>query len=245
MPFTPEAMEQIEKHCAEPTGGASWDGEDPPSFASGTAAVFYSITSTQPGLVGVELGNFLIKRVVEVLRTEFPGSVGSFVTLSPIPGFRRWLSKKLRLAGEELKTFADADLLTDAEKGTLRGALGCDCERDVPAALLDILDTPWHRDEGLSESLRPVLMRLAARYLAVERHRGQPLDPVARFHVRNGAEMYRLNFLADRSRRGMHGGAGIMVNYRYRLNRIEENHAAYEEDGLVPVMKGVMRWLHQ
>eukprot|EP00568_Trieres_chinensis_P004512 CAMPEP_0183306328 /NCGR_PEP_ID=MMETSP0160_2-20130417/10783_1 /TAXON_ID=2839 ORGANISM="Odontella Sinensis, Strain Grunow 1884" /NCGR_SAMPLE_ID=MMETSP0160_2 /ASSEMBLY_ACC=CAM_ASM_000250 /LENGTH=345 /DNA_ID=CAMNT_0025469675 /DNA_START=41 /DNA_END=1078 /DNA_ORIENTATION=- len=235
MPKVAQTMEEIEELCSEPTRNT----EGP------QAAVFYSITSTQPGLGGVDLGNFLIKRVVEVLRSEFPG-IETFSTLSPLPGFRRWLAERVVLA-EESEQFADAGgapLIDDIEREVLMAPLKCNSPLDVPAALLDALNGPWHREEGLSEALCPILMRLAARYLALEKRRGRPLDGVARFHVRNGAEMFRLNYLADTSRRGMRNGAGIMVNYRYRLDTIEENHAAYEAEGIVPVCEGISRWLN-
>ncbi|CAJ0913868.1 8029_t:CDS:2 [Entrophospora sp. SA101] len=58
-------------------------------------AIFYSITS-QPGLSGIELGNFLIKRVVRVLHSEFP-SIETFSTLSPIPRFRKWLITRINI----------------------------------------------------------------------------------------------------------------------------------------------------
>ena len=86
-------------------------------------------------------------------------------------------------------------------------------------------------------------MRLAANYLAFEKHRNRPLDAVARFHCRNGAEMFRLNWLADLSRKGLSNSMGIMINYRYSLDSIEQNHLRYEQDGEILVLGGVTKWL--
>jgi len=93
------------------------------------------------------------------------------------------------------------------------------------------------------EQLKPILMKLAARYLVNEKHHGKPLDGVARFHVGNGAEMYRLNYMADLSRKGWHNSIGLMINYRYNLTSKDENQARYEHDYHIEVCDGVSRWL--
>lgn len=143
-----------------------------------STAVFYSISNCQDGLRGISFGNFLIKQVVEDLRRELPG-LKTFVTLSPVPGFAGWLSR--------LRKAADADL-----DGHTRETL----------ALLD--DAAWADDPAKVRAVEPVLMPLAARYLSKERSDGRrPVDPVARFHLGNGARLERLNFLADRSAKAM------------------------------------------
>ena len=66
----------------------------PPAEAAAKfkVAAFYSISNCQPGLRGINLGNFLIKRVAEQLQSEFP-SLKTFCTLSPVPGFAGWLGR--------------------------------------------------------------------------------------------------------------------------------------------------------
>ncbi|WP_200957930.1 malonyl-CoA decarboxylase [Sphingomonas sp. Root710] len=174
---------------------------------SATTAVFYSISNCQPGLQGVSFGNFLIKQVVEELAHEFPG-LSTFVTLSPVPGFSRWLAAN-------------------------------DDARDVRARL----DDPnWKDDGGKAARLKSDLMPLAAEYFLKARDaRGRPVDPVARFHLGNGARLERLCWLGDTSAKGMRESAGLMVNYLYDLAQVETNHEAFANDGLIAASKNVRR----
>ena len=177
---------------------------DSPVLDPGTAdcAMFYSITNCQQGLRGVSFGNFLIKQVVEDLGRELP-RIKIFATLSPIPGLRTWLTQLPRtLDGQP----AQAEI----------------------ASVAAALDTPrWFEDEALSKALQQRLLPLAAHYLLNAKEEQEPLDPVARFHLLNGARMARLNWLADVSPTGMRQSAGMMVNYVYRLDQVDANHEAY------------------
>ena len=90
------------------------------------------------------------------------------------------------------------------------------------------------------EQLKTVLTALAANYFLVAKsvdHR--PVDPVARFHLGNGARLERINWLADTSEKGLREGHGLMVNYRYELDDIEKNHEAYAQDGTVAASRAV------
>ncbi|HEV8414636.1 MAG TPA: malonyl-CoA decarboxylase [Bryobacteraceae bacterium] len=99
------------------------------------------------------------------------------------------------------------------------------------AALQSKLAQPkWWENQELAEELRHELVPLCARYLLQAKHGREPLDPVARFHLRNGARLERINWLGDTSAVGMHRSAGIMVNYLYRLGDLEKNHEAYTRD---------------
>ena len=87
-------------------------------------------------------------------------------------------------------------------------------------------------------------MRLCARYLLQEKNRrGRARDPVAHFHLTNGAQVERLHWFADSSAHGLAQSAGMMVNYRYNLNRIEAHHEAYTGDGKVTAATAVTRIL--
>jgi malonyl-CoA decarboxylase len=110
-------------------------------------------------------------------------------------------------------------------------------------AALDILDSPgWENDTGVAEQVRAVLIPLAAYYfLEAKNPRGQPIDPVARFHLGNGARLERLNFLGDRSDKGLQQSHGLMVNYLYALGEIEDNHEAYAEKGQVASSSAVRK----
>ena len=196
--------------------------EQAPRVEAETAdtAIFYSISNTQVGLRGISFGEFLIKRVVARLSGELP-RLKTFATLSPIPGFSAWLAD---LTTEEL-----AQSFSEAELGGLRALGGSD---DAPAALGAILARPdWTEDEVIRRALKEPLLRLCARYFLQRRDDGQPIDPVARFHLKNGARLEHVNWLADPSRPGMTRSAGMMVNYRYSLEEIEANHEAYMKDG--------------
>jgi malonyl-CoA decarboxylase len=210
--------------------------EDAPVQDPETAdtAIFYSISNAQAGLSGVSFGDFLIKQVVEHLSHELP-NIKTFATLSPIPGFRRWLDRRL----------ADgAELLNHEQEDALAAVAG-----DIAAGdnvLLALLDRPdWHRDEATEDALRPVLQHLVAGYLLYQRreYTGTALDPVAHFHLSNGARVERINWLADTSERGFAQSAGMMVNYLYDKARIDANHEAYVSGSEIPASSGVRNLL--
>lgn len=167
---------------------------------SADCAMFYSITNCQEGLRGVPFGSFLIKQVVQDLGREFP-RIRKFATVSPVPGFRDWVAANAELAGLRAK-----------------------------------LEQPlWWEKKDLAEELRQELVPLCARYLLHAKHGDidhgrEPLDSVARFHLRNGARLERINWLGDISAAGMQRSAGMMVNYFYRLADLERNHEAYTRE---------------
>ena len=183
--------------------------EDP--FEANTA-IFYSITNAQSGLAGVGFGDFLIKRVVADLKEELP-NIKTFSTLSPIPGLRRWLGPQ-----------DEKRLLSVSERQTLR-------KIDGFTTLGETLEQAnWHLNKPLAAALKKPLMRLAAEYLINSKHRNRAIDPVANFHLNNGARLERINWLADTSQKGLNESAGIMVNYLYQLSDIETNHETYREN---------------
>ncbi len=182
-------------------------------------AVFYSISNCQKGLAGVTFGNFLIKQVVEDLTREIP-TLKTFVTLSPVPGFAAWLARERR---------------ADSPQGLL--------PEDVET--LRALDDPnWAADKARAETVRRALIPAAAAYfLRAKNERGRPLDPVARFHLGNGARLDRINFLGDTSKKGLAQSHGLMVNYLYDLAAIERNHETYANLGTVVAAPAVTREL--
>ena len=184
------------------------------------AAIFYSVTSTQPGLAGIELGTHLIKGAVASLALEFP-NLNTFSTLSPIPGFRSWL---LLILSKAASSEAEK-VLSSKESSLIEAVLG---PGNPHALLLSTLKTnSWLSSQDQQIKLQPLLKRLAARYLLLEKRRNAALNPVANFHVRNGSTVWRVNWMADPSPRGMEASLGMMVNYRYYLDRLETNSTAY------------------
>ncbi|MEZ5816757.1 MAG: malonyl-CoA decarboxylase [Hyphomicrobiaceae bacterium] len=193
---------------------------DPPPHANEartapTTAVFYSISNCQEGLRGISFGNFLIKQVVEELAREQP-QLKTFVTLSPVPTFARWLDRMVADEG--------AGVVTDADR-----------------VVLQMLSDPgWIDDPEEAEALKPTLLALAAHYfLQARSHDSRPIDPVARFHLGNGARLERINWLGDVSEKGLREAHGLMVNYLYELKDIERNHEAFANDGEVVASRNV------
>lgn len=180
---------------------------DTVAAANVTTVVFYSISNCHPGLAGISFGNFLIKNVVEILNREMSG-LRTFVTLSPVPGFRRWL-QETDLAG----------LVDDALVAKVRAPIGPVIEGEVQAAL----------------------MKLCAHYLIKEKSGELARDPVARFHLGNGARLHNIHWGADRTANGREQSASIMVNYLYDLDKIELNHEAYFDQGRISVSRSVSR----
>lgn len=179
------------------------------------AAIFYSISNCQPGLRGVSMGNFLIKRVAEQLHHELP-QIKTFCTLSPIPGFAAWLQGTTdfrhihgKKRGLGLRLSEAKDVLLEASKGDLSALASANAQR----------------------SLTPVQvaaqMRLCSAYLAHQSVATSGADPVARFHLDNGARLERINFLGDLSRKGLKQACGMMVNYLYDLQQVEANHEKF------------------
>lgn len=190
-------------------------------------AIFYSISNAQKGLAGIPFGNFLIKRVVDKLSREMP-HVKHYSTLSPVPGFRAWLDPQLN-KGEE-------GLLTAAEQKEIKAL---NKSQNAANALLELLSSDWHKDAKTSEKLKPMLVRLCAYYLLSEKKKKTALDPVAHFHLTNGARLERICWLADTSAKGFKQSAGLMVNYYYDLGDIDNNHETYVTDGKVVASRAV------
>jgi malonyl-CoA decarboxylase len=181
------------------------------------SAIFYSITNCQKGLAGLSLGNALIGRVMTELGTELPG-LKTFATLSPIPGFRPWLS-----------------------------ALGesADAPPRLIALVAQINQPAWFEDARVCAELKPDLLPLCARYLLCAKRGVEPADPVARFHFANGARLRRVNWLSDLSPAGLHRSAGLTANYVYAPADLEGNCRAYATEHRVSASRRLERLSQQ
>lgn len=169
-------------------------------------AVFYSISNCQPGLRNISFGNFLIKQVVQELQSEFP-SIKTFVTLSPVPGFTQWLAQ------QGIEDEDGSSRLTEL--------------RNLAQVLMqgESLETVKENTE--------LLRKAVFNYLAQAKKGKFPLDPVARFHLGNGASLHQIHPMADYSEKGIQQSLGVMVNYLYDLGSIESNHESYASAGFV------------
>jgi malonyl-CoA decarboxylase len=182
-----------------------------------TTAVFYSISNCQRGLSGVSFGHFLIKQVAEEISREI-SNISTFVTLSPAPGFAAWLARE--------RQQSDSTLLTAQDR----------------AALVHLDTQGWWQMTHLREAVQDGLCHAAASYFLQARGKsGTPVDPVARFHLGNGARLEQINLLGDTSAKGMTQSHGLMVNYLYDLKTIERNHEAYAENRTIVASNGVKR----
>jgi malonyl-CoA decarboxylase len=195
----------------------SADAED---LNKSTTAIFYSISNTQAGLRGVSFGDSLIKNVVETLKMEFP-KLKTFATLSPIPGFRAWLSKN----AENMLELLDDKALT---------ALGKAVGFQPPTAEHFIFALDKILELDAKSPIAHVLKSCAATYLGLEMRDGEPVDPVARFHLGNGARIERINWAGDPSVKGLKQSYGLMVNYLYDLKRLDK-HRNMLAQGKIPV----------
>jgi malonyl-CoA decarboxylase len=186
--------------------------------AAADTAIFYSITNTLKGLRGISFGSFLLKQVVADLQQTLP-NLTTFSTLSPIPGFRRWLETTAAVHEHPAVQAAAEDLLPALAAGGI----------DAVAA---------------DKTRKAALTGLCARYLAAElRLNGRPTDPVARFHLGNGARLERLNWAGDASPKGLEQGWGLLVNYLYDPAELERNHEAFVNAGKVATSRAVARQL--
>jgi len=182
--------------------------------AQANTAVFYSISNCQEGLRGISFGNFLIKQVVEELRREWP-KLSTFVTLSPVPDFARWLDGELA---------AESSLLPP----------------DIRQALAEL---QGGSKTAPPEHLKKPLLAAAALYFTQGKTtKGGPRDSVARFHLGNGARLERINWQGDLSKKGLAQAHGLMVNYLYELDEIEANHEAFADRGEI-ITSGDVRQL--
>ena len=221
--FVEVALVDALADCITPLLDESADAAD---VSAATTAIFYSISNTQDGLRGVSFGDSLIKRVVETLKAEFP-KLRIFATLSPIPGFRSWLGKHAAGLLERLDAKAREEL-----------ARAVGFEPATAAHFLAAAEFPLALKPA--SAVRQMLMRCAAQYLGQETVQGRPIDPVARFHLGNGARVERLNWASDPSPKGLKQSYGLMVNYLYDPNRLDQ-HRSLLAQGKIPVASAIRK----
>jgi malonyl-CoA decarboxylase len=193
-----------------------------------SVATFYSISNFHAGpFSGIGLGELLIYKVVVKLREELP-SLKTFVTLSPMPRFRAWLEDMANNPKNE-KSLELVDRLNDEEEWK---AFVESCECEPHEGLSHVLYHATANEDWVDPAvMERLLTRLAAYYIAQEKDSfGKPIDGVARFHIANGAQVYRINYGADSSPNGWKNSFGCMVNYLYDLDSLKENQAQYRAE---------------
>ncbi|WP_417784002.1 malonyl-CoA decarboxylase [Terasakiella pusilla] len=191
-------------------------------------AIFYSISNCQEGLKGISFGNFLIKQVVMELKQELP-NIKTFSTLSPIPLFRKWLDTQFEdMLGKEDGNEVLARLLK---------------EPAFANSYYDFKQRHIKEAQDLGPEDEKLLRTLCALYLKEVKRAQAPYDPVARFHLGNGARLERINWQGDISANGIKQSYGLMVNYLYDLNSIEQNHEAFVNNNEVIISDDVAQLL--
>jgi malonyl-CoA decarboxylase len=179
-------------------------------------AAFYSISNCEPGLRGVSLGNFLIKTVAQQLQRELP-RLKTFCTLSPIPGFANWL-----LSEPDLTALPQVKKSAAAELETARERLRKLCKGDLAA-----LQAPSVHEHMTDDDVAALRLLCSAYLLCLSPTPAG--DPVARFHLDNGARLERLNPRGNMSGKGLRQSLGMMVNYMYDLAKVESSHAKFRQ----------------
>ena len=167
-----------------------------------SVAVFYSISNCQKGLAGISFGNFLIKQVANDLNLEFK-NLNKFITLSPVPGLRKWISNKYPKFDINLEKFKKPEQFLKVHE-TMMGYIG-------------------------------------NYFLNSDRSDKMPNDPVARFHLGNGASLEQINYLGDPSLNGIKLSAGLMVNYLYDLDKVEQNHEQFISEKKINISKSAKK----
>ncbi len=196
-------------------------------------AIFYSINNTQRGLRGLSFGNFLIKQVLQELSGELP-QLRTFATLSPLPGFAALL--RAAVEGKDATFTAErVDALLESARVALTAAAGVPRAGQAMLALLE-------RDDAANRALLAEPLELVAlAYLTLLPREHPNFDPVAAFHLSNGARLERINTFADPAPRTREVSYGVMVNYLYEPDEVIENHERFVTSGQIAMSKRLAR----
>jgi hypothetical protein len=190
-------------------------------------AIFYSINNAQNGLVGLGLGKLLIYQVVDAIRRNRP-QVRTFATLSPVPGFLGRYLKPILAGNDAPFQLKRAELLRMFPESARRKVLARAASPDFESALAQVLSDPgWLEDRALAKELEKPLTRIVFYHMNQEKDSGgKPLNPVAGFHLGNGARLgaKHVYFGANRTERGILDSCGIMVSYVYSSTWLQELH---------------------
>lgn len=197
--------------------------------AKADTAIFYSISNCQKGLTGVSFGNFLIKRVVADMKAKMP-NLKQFSTLSPIPGFMKWLQEQHN--SHDLGVYDDSVMDIILQR-----------EMEIETFKKIITNQANVTEKSIQKELKSIILELCAHYLVQVKKGEQAYDRVANFHLTNGARIERINWAADLSNKGVGQSAGLMVNYLYDLPNIEKNHELYQSRGEIAISASVKRLL--
>ncbi len=197
-------------------------------------AVFYSINNALDGLRGISFGNFLIKQVVNELQDELP-AINTFVTLSPIPRLREVMAAQLSAeqpANPEFKSYLLSEYAQLFEQAPAE---------DMLVSMMIALGSD---DESLRQSAEAMLHDVVLIYITQNKRGDYAFDPVAHFHLSNGARLQRINIRANNSERCMRDSCSCMVNYLYELDSVVANHESYLAKGEIALSEKLHKAHH-
>lgn len=193
-------------------------------------AIFYSINNCLKGLRGIAFGSFLIKQVVTDLAAEF-SNIKTHGTLSPLPNLASALQDQ---ANEQGFTRERVSRLLGEYSRILAAENG---RRDPAEALFALLEQPVANREALAKPLE----RIALAYLTQMHQNGKLYDPVATFHLSNGARLQRIHAFGNLRPYGLKASFGVTANYLYVPAELEENHERFVREGEIRVSNELER----
>lgn len=200
--------------------------------------VFYAISNANGGLRGLNIASHLLFLTIQRMSSQFPECHTS-ATLSPVPGFGNWIRKALSSVA------SGRSLFTQEQSQRVSMKFGVN-KHALAKWMLKRLSSPeWHKDQAFVDTIRDVLTSACARYILFERKGDKILNPVANFHLQNGAQVEQVNFLADLSPQALVTSCTMMINYRYVMTSIDVTSVSYKRNSLVALSPTVARLVLQ
>lgn len=200
--------------------------------------VFYAISNANGGLRGLNIASHLLFLTIQRMSSQFPECHTS-ATLSPVPGFGNWIRKALSSVA------SGRSLFTQEQSQRVSMKFGVN-KHALTKWMLKRLSSPeWHKDQPFVDTIRDVLTSACARYILFERKGDKILNPVANFHLQNGAQVEQVNFLADLSPQALMTSCSMMINYRYVMTSIDVTSVSYKRNSLAALSPAVARLVLQ
>ncbi|RLN87010.1 hypothetical protein BBJ28_00004837 [Nothophytophthora sp. Chile5] len=234
--------------------------EETPVVATPSHVIFYSVSTSNTGLRGLNIASHLLFLTIQRMSSMLPQCTTA-ATLSPVPGFARWF--KAALADGDQQTLLKQKPETDTRRKqdhkthqseplqrsffTAEQAQRLTVKFGVNHLVLHkwlrnkLSDPEWYKDTVLVDNIRDIMTAACGRYVLFERKKDKILDPVANFHLQNGAQVEQVNFLADTTPSAMATSLGMMINYRYCMTSIDVTSVSYKRQSLAAVSPAVAR----
>ncbi|KAK1945808.1 Malonyl-CoA decarboxylase [Phytophthora citrophthora] len=234
--------------------------EDTPVVTNPSHIIFYSVSTSNTGLRGLNIASHLLFLTIQRMSSMFP-QCNTAATLSPVPGFAKWFKDALANGDQQSQATSDANsVLKKQQKDpehrleplqrsffNTEQAQRLTMKYGVNQLVLHkwlqkkLSDPEWHKDLELVENIRDVMIAACARYILFERKKDKILNPVANFHLQNGAQVEQINFMADTTPSSLSSAFGMMINYRYCMTSIDVTSVSYKRKSLAAVSPAAAR----